>query len=983
MRILLLIPLSILVFYLSWQGLKSESLPHKTIHHDTNSPALQHFSNSTLQHSAALQPLTFICDRLSDSLELVKFYNATGGPNWWTKWDLRKPIDSWFGINISTEGCITSIDLQDSLFNTCCRGNNLIGQLPSLNLPFLSFLRLSINHLSGAIPNFDKLPNLSALQLNNNQLTGSIPNFDRLPRLYTLELNDNQLKGSIPNFDKLPILSRLFLNNNQLTGSIPNFDKLPNLQLLILGNNQLTGSIPIFDKLPNLILLELNDNQLTGSIPNFDKLPNLYGLFLNNNQLTGSIPNFDKIPILRNLELYNNQLVGSIPNFDRLPRLYALDLNDNQLTGSIPSFDKLLNLSFLRFYNNQLTGSVPNFDNLVNLQRLYLWIQNNKFTFSCLIKNLNKIKTLTDTLVYAPQQKIYYDTTILITPNTFYTLDLLIDDTVTTSTYNWYKNDVLYKTIKGSNKLPFTPFTSNDAGTYTVKITNPLAPQLTLESWPIRLNALPMLVCDRRSDSLELVKFYNATGGANWWKKWDLKKPMDSWFGISLNAEGCVSEINLRDSILNRGCCAFIGNNLIGSIVPLNLPNLTVLNLNYNKLTGVIPNFSQLANLVTLELGANQLNDSIPNFDKIPNLTYLGLYHNRLKGSIPNFDKLPKLLSLQLAENQLSDTIPNFDKIPKLERLGLGSNMLTGSIPNFNLPVLVSLDLGGNQLTGDIPNFDKLPNLGGLLLNDNKLTGFVPNFDKLPTLESLLLFDNQLRDSIPNFNKIRSLKQLRLDNNKLTGFIPIFENLPELVELWLNDNNLKGFIPDYSIFNPHLKLSYLYNNKLTFSSLIKNFSSNKKLIEVSNVPSYGFIYFQQQKIYPDTTITITNNTNYTLDLLIDDTVTTSTYTWYKNGVLYKTIKGSNKLPFTPFTSNDVGKYTVKITNPLAPQLTLESDSITLNALPMLVCDRRSDSLELVKFYNATGGKNWTPDTIRWILSKPIDTWFGINLNSKG
>ena len=74
-----------------------------------------------------------------------------------------------------------------------------------------------------------------------------------------------------------------------------------------------------------------------------------------------------------------------------------------------------------------------------------------------------------------------------IAANTNYSIDLKIDDTVTTSTYTWYKNGILFKTIKGSNKLPFTPFTSNDAGTYIVKITNPLAPQLILESWPIRL----------------------------------------------------------------------------------------------------------------------------------------------------------------------------------------------------------------------------------------------------------------------------------------------------------------------------------------------------------------------------------------------------------------------------------------------------------------------------------------------------------------
>ena len=48
----------------------------------------------------------------ADSLELVKLYNSTGGPNWFSGWDLNQPADSWSGIVVEFScGKVESIDL--------------------------------------------------------------------------------------------------------------------------------------------------------------------------------------------------------------------------------------------------------------------------------------------------------------------------------------------------------------------------------------------------------------------------------------------------------------------------------------------------------------------------------------------------------------------------------------------------------------------------------------------------------------------------------------------------------------------------------------------------------------------------------------------------------------------------------------------------------------------------------------------------------
>jgi Leucine-rich repeat (LRR) protein len=526
--------------------------------------------NNRTSGFGACQTATSICNVVSDSLELVKLYNATNGPGWTNKthWlELGQPISSWYGVQVNAQGCVRRIilnfnqlsgaipnfnlpNLQDlSLDNNQLSGaipnfnlpnlkilrligNQLSGSVPNFNLPNLQYLFLHSNQLSGVIPNFN-LPNLGYIYLDNNQLSGSIPNFS-LPNLQELDLSFNQLSGSIPNFN-LPNLGYIYLDNNQLSGSIPNFSlpnlrtlwlhnnqlsgaipdfNLPNLQSLFLYNNQLSGSIPNFS-LPNLGYISLENNQLSGSIPNFS-LPNLVSLSLSSNQLSGAIPDFN-LPNLGYISLENNQLSGSIPNFS-LPNLQYLYLYNNQLSGSIPNFS-LPNLQYLYLYNNQLSGSIPNF-NLPKLLRLYLYnnnlsgglpftqmpllgtstnfydslaLQYNHLSFDDILPNMPLINGFYNNQAsYAPQDSIFSDTLITRTTGQALTIDLGIDASVATNIYQWYKNGQPWTPPVGnnsnSNQLIFNSLQSTDAGIYHARVTNPGAPALTLYSRAITLN---------------------------------------------------------------------------------------------------------------------------------------------------------------------------------------------------------------------------------------------------------------------------------------------------------------------------------------------------------------------------------------------------------------------------------------------------------------------------------------------------------------
>ena len=106
----------------------------------------------------------------SDSLVLLKLYNATNGSNWVkkTNWLSSSSISSWYGVTVK--------DLR------------------------VTSLRLSFNNLSGPIPvELGNIDRLKHLLLDNNNLSGSIPaELGNLSNLENLSLNRNKLDGSIP-----------------------------------------------------------------------------------------------------------------------------------------------------------------------------------------------------------------------------------------------------------------------------------------------------------------------------------------------------------------------------------------------------------------------------------------------------------------------------------------------------------------------------------------------------------------------------------------------------------------------------------------------------------------------------------------------------------------------------------------------------------------------------------------------------------------
>jgi len=248
--------------------------------------------------------------------------------------------------------------------------------------------------------------------------------------------------------------------------------------------------------------------------------------------------------------------------------------------------------------------------------------------------------------------------------------------------------------------------------------------------------AINCTACNTQSDRLELIKFYNAANGPNWKRKWEIAQPLSNaaaWPGIIINADGCVTNIILSDTLIK------------GTLPDFMLPELQNLGISDSRLTGTIPNFSGVPRLDQLYLPGNQLSGPIPKFNKIPALTSLDLFDNQLTGKVPDFDSLKQLEYLGVNKNKLTGTIPLFNNMPNLTYLDLSDNGFTGLIPNFkNFAILQFLGLSFNQLSGIIPDFSNLPDLKFLYLNANSFISPMPSLNNLVNLHTLVVDDNHL-----------------------------------------------------------------------------------------------------------------------------------------------------------------------------------------------------------------------------------------------
>ncbi|KAK9077703.1 hypothetical protein SSX86_006040 [Deinandra increscens subsp. villosa] len=295
--------------------------------------------------------------------------------------------------------------------------NHLTGNLPVFltNLTHLEYLYLYDNNFSGNLPtSFTHLIQLKYLVLSHNNLNGKLPvSMANLIRLEYLDLSSNNFNGklhvSLTNFTHLEYL---YLYNNNFGGNLPiSFTHLIQLKCLDLSRNNLNGKLPV--SMANLIRLEkldLSANNFSGNLPvSLTNLTHLEYLYLQNNKFGGNLPiSFTYLIRLKFINLSRNNLNGKLPiSIANLIRLEYLNLYDNSFSGNLPvsmailtrleyldlshnNFSDLMNLPHVDLSHNRLVGSIPE-----NISRLdYLDISSNKLSGNIRIQDPCNLKHL-------------------------------------------------------------------------------------------------------------------------------------------------------------------------------------------------------------------------------------------------------------------------------------------------------------------------------------------------------------------------------------------------------------------------------------------------------------------------------------------------------------------------------------------------------------------------------------------------------------
>lgn len=513
----------------------------------------------------------------------------------------------------------------------------------------------------------------------------------------------------------------------------------------------------------------------------------------------------------------------------------------------------------------------------------------------------------------------------------------------------------------------------------------------------MKLTRLPILVFfiflsilgtsqNRQQDSLALVALYSATDGANWALKtnWLSGSPINTWYGVTLNASKRVYKINLT------------GNNLTGEL-PVKIGNLDALRLLYlnnNQLTGSIPDtLCHLINVTTIDLSYNELSGTIPaDIGGMASLISLTLDHNHLSGNLPDLSSLSTLEYLSLVNNSfmfsdlstsglLPADIDVFqyspqDTVTAVERNILSGTILTniiedvhntyhwyknGSLISESTREITPPEEGMYDCQISNTNYPGLR-----LYSDTLQFSYNVQSDSMVLVAlynatngtSWVNHTNWLIGAMQSWYGVtldgnRRVSKIKLERNNLIGVLPDeLGTLSKLECLKLRGNKLREGVPELSGCS-NLDTLIIAENQYLFDDL--------ETVDILPGEIATFTYYPQ-----DTLIPLTFNQPESMLTVADGQDSSNVYLWYLDGSF---IDDSTQTILITMEAS----YHCVITNTIFTELTLFSD--TMEVLFSSV----SDSLMLVKLYNETNGAQWANRT-NWLTGR-IKNWYGITVDS--
>lgn len=297
------------------------------------------------------------------------------------------------------------IDFQDEFWQSkpllqsfSVKGTSGASGTLSKSLGLLTHLRtldLSSSTFSGPLPAEIGLCPLEELVLSSSLISLPLP--DAIAHLNDTLLHleaRNMFPTALPlpsSIGALKRLEALHLGSCGYIGTIPAaYGLLPDLHTLSLENNELHGQIP--ELAFNMSFLDLHNNRLNGSLPR-SVVEHSTTLYLQYNLISFSEDReiFVNAPKLTDVNLSHNDFSGPLPALHPTTPPVSLAFSYNRFNGSVPA--SYCGPSSLRLDNNELTGSISNLiDWNCNSQLASLYLYNNKFSGT--ISGLTQLRSL-------------------------------------------------------------------------------------------------------------------------------------------------------------------------------------------------------------------------------------------------------------------------------------------------------------------------------------------------------------------------------------------------------------------------------------------------------------------------------------------------------------------------------------------------------------------------------------------------------------
>ncbi|CAL8462229.1 g1760 [Coccomyxa elongata] len=630
---------------------------------------------------------------------------------------------------------------------TCTDDEKVIG------LRFLNNGSVLVGDIAEVLYGASLLPKLRRLDLSGQAFTGTLPNNSlSMPLLEDLNLANNFIQGLLPvewgidaTFPKLQNLTLSF--NSLLGGTLPSQwgsdgSSFRSLTKLEINNCHVKGTLPDAwaQNLPSLKDVNVSTNALTGTLPSSWSTLNLTGLNLDRNLLRGSIPGNwganGSFPNLARLQLYSNFLTGSLPaawNINgTMPKLGVIDTAQNNFSGVIPQGWGAPGLSFLVTKDNAFCGRMPNY---------------NVFRCGYFRRDCARGKGVSPECPAPPpaipqpssvQSAEGDKATLLRLKSTF-----LNFDTVARSEDSHWDDSVPMCQWQG---VTCTPQGSVQSLNFSIPVRAPpvLAPLSVGYDNSIVHGSMEYQL---RGDVGEVLKVVSALPQLT---KLDFFNQFLTGTLPSNISFPRLMEIRLINNDISGTLPSAWSDN--GAF-----PALRALYLNRNwQLSGTLPASwgSQTSSLHKLEVltaqGCN-LTGPLPVewASNLPLLSILDLNYNALSGTLPpEWQGMGAMSSLNIIGNNLQGTLPSQwssngpQSWPYLQELHLDGNLLNGSLPASwgamtSMPSIRNITLMSNNLSGPIPSSwavdssgrARFPRLQALYLQpgNDAMCGIAPN----------------------------------------------------------------------------------------------------------------------------------------------------------------------------------------------------------------------------------------------------------------